>query len=481
MRILLLGDFSGRANRSVVETGPALAKRPIRRVDVDNFEQLLADYQPRLSLPLQGHQLELAFSGLDDFHPDSLYQRLDLFQALRRLRGRLANPDTFPQAAAELRHEATPTPAAGSDSSAAEEREGESDMFQRLLGKVPVATDSIKAARTTGIDDFIRGIVAPHIVPEVDLAQPTYIASVDNIISSQMRQLLHEPAFQALESIWWSAHRLVTSLETGEELKLYLLDLTKQELMADISAAGADLQNSAIHKLLVEQSVETLGGEAWSLLAGDYSFGTSADETALLAALGALASRAGGPFLATATAELLGCQSLARTPAPEQWQTLEWEEEQRWQALRSSPMACWIGLVLPRVLQRLPYGGQAEAIETFEFEEIPCPPGDHEAYLWGSAGFACAMLLGEAFLDQGWSMQPGDRLDIEDLPAYSYLDGEEQRLLPCAETLLSERTGETILKRGLMPLLSYRNRNTVRVLRFQSIADPLTALAGSWG
>ena len=39
---------------------------------------------------------------------------------------------------------------------------------------------------------------------------------------------------------------------------------------------------------------------------------------------------------------------------------------------------------------------------------------------------------------------------------------------------------EAMLDRGLMPLMSHRNRNAVRLVRFQSIAEPLETLAGSW-
>ncbi|MEJ1356160.1 MAG: type VI secretion system contractile sheath large subunit, partial [Candidatus Sedimenticola sp. (ex Thyasira tokunagai)] len=125
---------------------------------------------------------------------------------------------------------------------------------------------------------------------------------------------------------------------------------------------------------------------------------------------------------------------------------------------------------------------QGDEIDSFRFEEIAGSSSpDHDSLLWGSPAYACAMLLGTAFQERGWAMEPGDLQDIEDLPAYTYDDDGERRLMPCAETLLSERTGEAILAQGLMPLLSYRNRNTVRVLRFQSIASPGAALSGPWG
>ncbi|MEJ1462883.1 MAG: type VI secretion system contractile sheath large subunit [Candidatus Sedimenticola sp. (ex Thyasira tokunagai)] len=483
MRILMMGDFSGRANRGVMESGESLAARPLSTVDVDNFETLIERYRPRLEFPLGGAAQILEFAELDDFHPDALYQRLELFTSLRSLRSRLANPETFPQAAAELKFDAMPAKEpTDSEPATSQQQENEDNMFQRLLGKAPSEPEAATVAESAGVDKFIRDIVAPYVVRQDTQQQEAYISSVDDAISSQMRGLLHKPAFQALESTWRSVHRLVSGLETGEELKLYLLDVSKEELAADVAGAGGDPENSGLYRLLVEQGIRTLGGEPWSLLVGDYRFGPDKEETTLLAALGAIASHAGGPFLAAASPAILGCSSLVDSPAAENWQGLEREMERSWQALRGSSVAPWIGLALPRVLLRLPYGRQGDEIDSFRFEEIAGSSSpDHDSLLWGSPAYACAMLLGTAFQERGWAMEPGDLQDIEDLPAYTYDDDGERRLMPCAETLLSERTGEAILAQGLMPLLSYRNRNTVRVLRFQSIASPGAALSGPWG
>ena len=52
--------------------------------------------------------------------------------------------------------------------------------------------------------------------------------------------------------------------------------------------------------------------------------------------------------------------------------------------------------------------------------------------------------------------------------------------MPCAEVVLSDRAAEIILDGGLMPVLSLRDQDVVRLARFQSIADPLAPLAGRW-
>ena len=129
---------------------------------------------------------------------------------------------------------------------------------------------------------------------------------------------------------------------------------------------------------------------------------------------------------------------------------------------------------------RLPYGKGGERCECCALEEV-AGGADHEGYLWGHASFALARLLGLAFRENGWDMEPGDVLELDDLPAHVYQDADgDAQLKPAAEGLLNERNLQAMLAMGISPLGSYRDRNAARVLRVQSIAEPATALAGRW-
>ncbi len=253
---------------------------------------------------------------------------------------------------------------------------------------------------------------------------------------------------------------------TDVNLKIFLLDMAKPELAADLVAT---------FELLVDQAP---GAEPWSVLAGNYTFDQSADDAQLLARMAAVACHAGAPFLAAASARLLGCESLHATPSPYQWRS-DNDAVERWAAVRRLPQAAWIGLALPRFLMRLPYGKQTSPAETFAFEEFSAAPS-HEDYLWANPAFACAFLLGEAFSESGWEMRPGEIGEISGLPAHVYRADGESHLKPCAEALLTEDAAEAILDRGLMPLMSIKGADTIRMPRFQSIAMPAAPLAGRW-
>ena len=135
---------------------------------------------------------------------------------------------------------------------------------------------------------------------------------------------------------------------------------------------------------------------------------------------------------------------------------------------------------MPRFLLRLPYGKNASETESFAFEEMS-PRSPSTSVISGAIpAIACAYLLGEAFTRFGWHMRPGAVQEIDGLPAHTYRKDGETQLKPCAEVLLTEDAAEMLLDRGFMPLASIKGTDRVRLVRFQSVADPPAPLAGRW-
>jgi type VI secretion system protein ImpC len=480
LRILVLGDFSGRANRGLhggIEGRPAVA------VDLDTLESVQERFTPELQLPLaEGGPVEtLGFRSLEAFRPESLVRELAPFRALAELRERLRDPARFEAAAAEFRDRGGGVAAAGAPAAAPEPApeaapaaEADGDTLARLLGREPAAPSRPRPAApatTVDISAFIHDLVAPHVAPAPAPGQALYLEAVEAAMGGQLSGLLHHPDFQALEAAWRGLHGLVTGLEGGGEVQVAVLDITLAELAAELEAAAGGA--GALERLLVEPA----DGGAWSLLAGLFEFGADPAALALLGRLGALAGRAGAPFLAAAGSALLGGATPAavvESPLP-----LAPEAEAAWQALRRSAVAPWLGLAWPRLLLRLPYGAATDPVEGLAYEELPGGP-EEGRLLWGSPALACALLIGRAFEVRGWEMEPGDVLDLGDLPAYVHEQDGLPRLYPCAGAYFGERVMEAVLGRGVMPLVSWRDRNAVRLARFQSIADPVRALAGPW-
>jgi predicted component of type VI protein secretion system len=131
----------------------------------------------------------------------------------------------------------------------------------------------------------------------------------------------------------------------------------------------------------------------------------------------------------------------------------------------------------PRVLLRLPYGPDSDPTDAFAFEEFAAGPPVHEHFLWGNGALALAMLIGRGFASRGWDMEPGDEREIDDLPAFTYVRDGEREMQACAERFLSDREIDTILKAGIVPLVSRHDRNAIVAVRVQSISDPPAPLA----
>lgn len=481
MRLLLMGDFGGQAARHA-QAAMGLNQRWVHRVDADGLERVLARIAPCVSLTGDAGAAEatLDFATLDDFHPDRVYERIAVFARLRELLDRLLDPARFDQACADVRTQGLAQPAGSATQVDPDTAETDAVTMQRLLGRAPSAVPMPPAQATGGIDALIRGIVAPYILPDMAPLQALYVAAVDEAIGEQMRLLLHAPAFSALERVWRGVQWLVSRLELSEELQLHLLDVTAEELKADLADANGDPSRSDLARLLRGRSDESTGEAAWSLMVGLFSFGPSAEQLGLLAGLGTIASQVGAPFVAAAAQGLFGCDAVSHLHNPQQWLSLTPEDALRWGALRRSPVAPWIGLVAPRLLLRLPYGKATDPTERFPFEEQPAVPL-HETLAWGSGSLAVAQLVGQAFTDSGWDLAPGQVQDLADLPAYTFKVNGETQLHACAEAWLGEAAGQALLERGLMPLVSHRERAAVRLLRVQSIAEPPQALAGPWG
>ena len=116
--------------------------------------------------------MEVAINALDDFHPDRLYQSVELFSRLAGLRKLLNNPSTFAQAAKGMQSwpktlstvSDTPTHA---NPRGAPVPIGKLDDFARLIGR-PARTKP-----TPAVGELIKRVVAPHVVaapnPELHL------------------------------------------------------------------------------------------------------------------------------------------------------------------------------------------------------------------------------------------------------------------------------------------------------------------------
>ena len=422
-QILVIGDFSGRANRGL---HASMKGRRTTRVDVDNLDDAVAEFGAALELP----DASLRFRELDDFHPDHIYRNAASFRELEESRH---HPPRGQATAA-------PKPSAAAAPAPPPARPGMSLLDQMMEADQPATTARSRPGDT--LANFIEQAVAPTLVKK-DPTREQWSAQVDAMAAERMAAVLHHPQFQALEGAWRGVEFLVRRLDPDGELRIHLLDATLAELLEDPQATAECMAGSR---------------QRWAVIVGIFGFGQSAEDEARLRILGRLAAAVGAPFLA-------------------EGQPPDGQPNSDWAALRKSAEGRWIGLALPRFLLRLPYGKATSEVESFAFEEMP--ESVHRNYLWGNPGFACACRLGEAFRNEGWQLRPG-RGQIAGLPLHVYKVDRDSVAKPCAEVLLSERDAEFLLDNGMIPLASVKDQDAIVLLRIQSIADPVAPLAGRW-
>lgn len=476
-RIGVVGDFRGHARPAA--GAPDLGARAPLAIDRDDFDDVLAACAPSLRLALDdGPPIEIGFRELDDFHPDRLYDRLPLFRSLRELRRRLADPATFAAAAQELRSGPSTGPESAPTPPPAAPRPRPSaggSLLDEIVDAAPDAAPPPAGPRDE-LAEFIRRAVRPSVVAAPDARQPDALAQVDAATAGLMRSILHHPEFRALEALWRGVHLLVRRVETGTRLKLYLIDAAAAELDADLAPERAAEEESGLLRLL-RRPLDGTGSPAWAVLVGaQQRVEPEAAALRQLRRLGRIARELGAVWVAAGDARLAGAASFGEHPDPDDW-TLPSPAE--WDELRQAPEAESVGLVMPRLLLRVPYGADAEPCDTFDFEEFAGRP-PHEALLWGSGALACAVLLAQTFAEQGWSMRPGAHRELAGLPFHLVREPGQVEAVPCAEMPMSERAAERILDAGAMPLAWLKDSDAALLVRFQSIAAPLAPLAGRW-
>jgi type VI secretion system protein ImpC len=486
-RILFLGDWSGKNNRSLDFKAKNLS--PIE-IDRDNFDDVIQKLDVKLNLDFQGdgeNVLPLTFTKLDDFHPDMIFQQVSIFENLLDIRKKLLNKNTFNEAAREVRSWITSEDSQEASSeekydvSKVETNAESNDLLDQILNKSEdlVSSRSSQNIQNTDLNKFVSQLVKPHLIQTDTTEQSNLLIIVDEIISDLMRKILHHPEFQTLESAWRGLYFLVSRVETNANLKIDLLNISKDELINNLKSVE-NLTDSFLLKTLNSGTLGISGVEYWSVMCGNYTFSIEVENIATLIRLAKIGDTLNIPFVSCIKPEMFGFESFGEVENFDRWNvSQESNQNKLWMALRSLPEAKSLGLMLPRFLIRLPYGEKTEPTENFYFEEF-VDFIEHNQYLWVNPAFAFALLLAETFNAFGWDISKNLFLDIEDLPIHLYKEGGEQKTKPCTEILMTQFNCEYSLSQGLMPLISFTNTDRIRLGGFQSVAESISLLRGKW-
>ncbi|MFT7596141.1 MAG: pilus assembly protein FimV, partial [Paracoccaceae bacterium] len=469
-RLAILGDFSGRAARGQLEIGDALAARKPILLDPDTVEDVIEGFATDLVLPIgkNGSGVAIKLGGLDDLHPDELYENVEIFAELVGLRGQLNSGATAENAARQLRawgeeYDTPVAPTRSRSSGNSVPADLKLSDFQKLIGDTQATL-----TQASPLDELMAQIVGPHIraIPDADTVAMK--GAVDQALSAAMRLVLHHPEFQSIEAQWRSLDLIARSIEDDDTLDVMLYDVSAEEIGADLATAD-DLGQSGLVRLLTDGPLDEDNGRGgYSALIGLYTFEETPPHAELLGRIARVAAHVDAPFIAAITPTFLDTDKADRHPLV----------ANAWDTLRGMPEAGHLALASPRFLLRQPYGAKSEPIYEFEFEEFTMSAG-LRGMLWANPVVLVAILLAKSFRENGASMGLGSIMSLGGMPFYFVNDRYgDQVALPCTERNLTLDKVEQANGRGIMSVVSIKGRDEIRLASFNSLAG--AEILGPW-
>jgi type VI secretion system protein ImpC len=354
----------------------------------------------------------------------------------------------------------------------------EASLLDDILSETQLKpTDEGYDVTRKGIQALMKELLSPkHQNEKVDKSfADALIAEIDEKITKQVDVILHHPDFQKLESAWRGLKFLIDHTDFRENIKVEVLNVSKQDLMTDFEDAP-EITKSGLYRIAYTAEYGTFGGKPYGAMFSNYEFGPGPQDIQLLQNCAAVAAMAHAPFFGAGGPAFFGDKDFLKLPNLRDLHAIfEGPQYTKWQSFRSSEDSRYIGLCMPRFLLRLPYGNKTVPAKNFSFEEDVV--GRHERYLWGSATFAMASRVADSFAKFRWCpniIGPQAGGTVEDLPLHQYeAMGEIQTKCP-TEVQISERREFELSEEGFIALTFRKDADNACFFSANSCQKPKT-------
>jgi type VI secretion system protein ImpC len=323
------------------------------------------------------------------------------------------------------------------------------------------------------ISEFVAQALEGAVTTKKDVISSieARVAQLDEAISKQLNAVMHQREFQSLESSWRGLNYLVMQSETSTTLKLRVFNAPKTDLIKDFKSAS-EFDQSQLFKKIYEEEFGTFGGAPFGAIVGDYEFGRHNEDMYLLEEMSHVGAAAHAPFISAASPELFGWDSFTDLSGPRDLAKMfETAEYTKWRGFRNSEDSRYVGLCMPHVLGRLPYGKDNVPVEGFNFEE-DVSGKEHENYLWTNAAYTLGAKLTDAAARFGWcaairGVEGGGRVD--GLPTHTFETDDGEIALKCpTEIAITDRREKELADLGLIPLLHCKGTDYAAFFSTQS-------------
>ncbi|MCK5817732.1 MAG: type VI secretion system contractile sheath large subunit [Psychromonas sp.] len=294
------------------------------------------------------------------------------------------------------------------------------------------------------------------------------VAAIDNAMSKQLAEIMHNDEFQKLEGSWRGVHHMVQNCETNANMKIQILSLSKDELHKDLSKA-VEFDQSQMFKKIYEDEFGTAGGEPYAMIVGDYEFTNHPQDVEILSLMSNVSAAGFCPFISSVNPELFGFEDWGELSKPRDLEKVfESIEYTKWNAFRDSEDSRFVSLTMPRVLARLPYGEATKPLDEFNYEEFELNNEGTQAvtthsedYCWMNSAYTMATNIVNSFSEYGFctairGAEGGGKVEGLATHVFTSDDGDQDIKCP-TEIGITDRREAELSKLGFLPLCHYKN------------------------
>jgi type VI secretion system protein ImpC len=299
------------------------------------------------------------------------------------------------------------------------------------------------------------------------------ISEIDQKMSKQLDQILHNPTYQQMESSWRGLKLVIDRTNFRENIKVEMINVSKEDLLNDFQDSP-EIPKSGLYKLIYSREYGQFGGSPVGGMIGNYFFGPGSQDIALLQYVAAVGAMAHAPFISAAGPQFFGEESWLKFPNLKDLKSiLEGPRYTKWRGFRESEDARYVGLTTPRFLLRLPYSKTDNPVKSFDYNETVTD--NHENYLWGNTACAFATRLTDSFAKWRWCpniIGPQGGGSVENLPIHTFESmGEVQAKIP-TEILITERREFELAEEGFIALTMRKDSDNACFFSANSCQKP---------
>lgn len=391
-------------------------------VPVDNMDLDAAMDNLRIcnyfSLPIElcpAGGVEIRFSKLKDFHPDTILQNNSFLAQLLEAKNYLTDPKNRTL-------------------SAYEKNQGLKKWSDLPLIQIQSEKKDSKTHSTHTLDNILDMVALPGERPGPSPKFQTGSAQIDDILQQVLSHIFTHEDFRTSETAWRGLKLLLQQGAGASDIKLEIVPVTLDTLEETLD----NLMPNLIHHLP-------------SLILIDLPFDNSPRCIGLLEKIATFSETLMVPALVWITPRFLQMDSwddLKKLPFLPHF--LEEPVFAKWRGLKNQPAANWLAVTCNRFLARYPYGNENTPRKFPFYESLP---------LWAGPVWAASCLIAQSFSKTGWPTRFTHWQDIkvEDLALDT---GSATQPIPTQVSFTEDRIDQ-FRRAGIMPLAAIPNKDIV--------------------